>query len=760
MDRSTDIYKQTLRSAARLAGQRGHTYLGSEHLLLALTGCGGAAEAVLARFGVSYEKVSAQIDDLIGRGTPCLTDDSARTPNVRRALEIAGKLGGESVGSEHILAGLIRTADCCALQILRRIHADERRIAAECLKGVTGEKFRAGLPRLKTLPRFARELTDPAVCLGFDPLIGRERELKRVMEILCRRTKNDPCLVGEAGVGKTAIVEGLAVRIISGSAPAQLADKRIFALDLTLLLAGAKYRGDFEERLKACIDEAEQAGSCILFIDEVHNIMGAGAAEGAIDAANILKPGLARGRIQIIGATTFEEYRRTIERDAAMDRRFSKVVIEEPDSETAYKMLMGMKDRLEDFHGVTISSEMCRCAVELSGRFMRQKHFPDKAIDLLDEACSVCKLEAGSRNELNRAFERYVAGETDRGEYLDAISMARKRMHLSREILERTAARCTGVSCAAADEQERLRLNGLEEKLNSIVIGQERAVAMVAKAVKRRRLGLKRGKRPVGCFVFAGAAGVGKTMLAKTLAQQLCGSDSLIRLDMSEYMEPNSAAKLLGSPAGYVGYEEGGRLIELIRRKPAGVLLFDEIEKAHRDIYGILLQMLEEGCVTDSMGRRADLSELTVILTTNAGAADIADRRTAGFGAKDKAAHSEIERAVKQVLSPELVDRMDGIIVFDRPDRESLCRIACLETDKLRERMKDMGYELEISAECAEILADRCIRAQGSAREIRRYIERDIEDLICDKMIESDEKALYLGTEGETFYVKEGACSR
>lgn len=735
--RSTDICREALRRAGALAGQRGHTYLGTEHLLLSLSGCRGAAEAVLSRYGVTFERVSDRVDDLIGRGTPCLTDDSSLTPNARRTLEIAAQLGGESVGTEHILAGLLRCGDCCAMQILRRLNVDDKKMLTDCLSGSRKDLSRRALPRLKTLSRFGRELTDPAVCLGFDPLIGREKELQRVMEILCRRSKNDPCLVGEAGVGKTALVEGLAVKIVSGSVPEQLADKRIFALDLTLLLAGAKYRGDFEERLKACLDEAESAGNCILFIDELHNIMGAGAAEGAIDAANILKPGLARGKIQVIGATTFEEYRRTVERDAAMDRRFSKVILDEPDEETAYKMVLGLKDRFEDFHGITVPSELCRYAVELSGRYMRQKHFPDKAIDLLDEACSAAKLAAsGDRQQASLAFERYLAGETDRSEYLDIITEKRHRAALTKDLLEQVVGRSAGVSCSAADEEERKKLADLEKLLSDDVIGQERAVSAAARAVRRRRLGMKKGKRPVGSFIFAGAAGVGKTMLAARLAERLYGKDALIRLDMSEYMEAHSVAKLIGSPAGYVGYEEGGRLVELIRRHPCGVLLFDEIEKAHRDVFGILLQMLEEGTLTDSLGRRAELSEMIVVLTTNAGATELAEHKQAGFGARSaESLQRDMEKAVRRVMPPELINRMDDIIVFRPLNRDSLCRIARQQLAALTERAAELGYSLEIDPACEGYAADKCIAAGGSARDIRRFAEQEAEDLFCDRVL-------------------------
>ena len=741
----TETGRETLRRAAVLAGERGHTYLGSEHLLLALACCGGAAEAVLKRYGVTFERVSAETDDLIGRGTPCMTPETAQTSNVRTALAAAERLGGKSVGSEHILSGLIRCKDSCAVQILRRLHADERRISSDCFTSVRSSISRRDMPRLKTLSRYAAELTDPAVCLGFDPLIGRDEELRLVMEILCRRRKNDPCLVGEAGVGKTAIAEGLAVKIISGSVPAQLADKRIFSLDMTLLLAGAKYRGDFEERLKACLDEAALAGNVILFVDELHNIMGAGAAEGAIDAANILKPDLARGRIQMIGATTPEEYRRTIEKDAAMDRRFCRVDINEPDEETAYNMLMGLKGRLEDFHNVSIPSEVCRSAVELSGRYMKHKHFPDKAVELLDGACSVAKLSADEHSAPERAFEKYLAGEIDRGGYLDAIANAHKRTVLTRGMLEQTVSRCTGIKCTCADTDEKESLRHLEEKLGEAVVGQERAVAAVARAVRRRRLGLERGGRPVGSFVFAGAAGVGKTLLARELSSILYGKDSLIRLDMSEYMEAHSVAKLIGAPAGYVGYEDGGRLVELIRRHPCGVLLFDEIEKAHKDIFGILLQMLEEGVITDSAGRTAELSELTVILTTNAGAAEAAEGRHAGFFSHEGDSFKrDTEQAVKKVLSPELINRMDGIIVFEPLGMDTLRGIARRELAKLTGRAALLGYTLEISPECEVYAAEKCLSSGGSARDIRRFAEQEVEDVLCDCILDGCSTELLL----------------
>ena len=741
----TETGREILRRAAVLAGERGHTYLGSEHILLAMTCCGGAAEAVLRRYGVTYEEVSGEIDELIGRGTPCVTPESAKTENVRTALETAERLGGKSVGSEHILSGLLRCVDSCALQILRRLRADERRIASDSFTSTRSDVLRRNYPRLKTLSRYGTELTDPAVCLGFDPLIGRDEELRLIMEILCRRRKNDPCLVGEAGVGKTAIAEGLAVKIVSGSVPSQLADKRLFALDITLLLAGAKYRGDFEERLKACIDEASQAGNVILFIDELHNIMGAGAAEGAIDAANILKPDLSRGRIQIIGATTPEEYRRTIEKDAAMDRRFCRVDICEPDEDSTYTMLMGLKGKLEDHHDVTISPEICRCAVELSGRYMKHKHFPDKAVELLDGACSAAKLEAGTDKIPERAFEKYLAGEIDRSGYLDAISNARRRTVLTRDIVEQTVSRCTGIKCTAPDTDERETLRCLEEKLGEAVVGQDRAVAAAARAVRRRRLGLCRDGRPVGSFVFAGAAGVGKTLLARELSELIGGRDSLIRLDMSEYMEPHSVAKLIGAPAGYVGYEDGGRLVELIRRRPCGVLLFDEIEKAHRDIFGVLLQMLEEGVITDSAGRTAELSELTVILTTNAGAAELAENKHAGFFSRGgESFQRDIERAVKKVLSPELINRMDDIIVFEPLNRTALCSIARKELAKLSNRAAELGYTLEISPECEAYAAEKCLSTGGSARDIRRFAEQEAEDILCDSILSGCEENLRL----------------
>ncbi len=734
--RYTEAAEETLRRSALLAGQRGHTYVGTEHILLSLTKA-GAAQAVLERHGIGYDGVSAEIDDLIGRGTPCVTDDSAFTLNVCRALSDASADKGisGSIGTEHILSALMGLKDCCAQRIVRRLGAEPSHISADCS---CGDMRSRSQPRLKALSRFGRELTEPSVCIGFDPLIGREEELRRVMEILCRRSKNDPCLVGDAGVGKTAIAEGLAVKIMSGSVPPKLADMRIFSLDITLLLAGAKYRGDFEERLKVCLEEAENSGNVILFIDEVHNIMGAGAAEGAIDAANILKPRLARGKLRIIGATTFEEYRRTIERDAAMDRRFSKVVISEPDEHQTLRILMGLKDRFEEYHGINVPKETCEYAVKLSGRYIRDRHFPDKAIDLLDEACSAAGVDANDSRALGeKAFERYISGEIARAEYLDLICSGRKRRTLTCDMLERAASRITGMNCSAADDSERLLLSGMEERLSARVIGQHKAVSEVCRAVRRRRMGLRGGKRPLGSFVFAGCTGVGKTLLATELARELTGTDDgLIRLDMSEYMEPHSVSKLIGSPPGYVGCEDGGRLVELIRRSPCGVLLFDEIEKAHHDIFGILLQMLEEGVLTDSLGRSASLSELTVILTTNAGAAQLSEHRCTGFNDKSSQRSGDMEKAVRRILSPELIGRMDSIIVFETLGRQALCKVAELEVQKLISRASQAGCELKASPEFAAYAADKCLAHEGSAREVRRIVTHEAEDALCDKLME------------------------
>jgi ATP-dependent Clp protease ATP-binding subunit ClpC len=624
--------------------------------------------------------------------------------------------------------------------------------------------------RLKYLERYGKELTDRKTCAEFDPLVGREEEISRIMEILCRRSKNNPCLVGEAGVGKTAVAEGLAAKILVGEVPAPLSSKRIFALDLTMLLAGAKYRGDFEERFRFCLDEATADGNVILFIDEIHNIMGAGAAEGAIDAANILKPRLARRGLQIIGATTFEEYRKNIEKDSAMDRRFQKVVIDEPDEEKTTGILVGLKRKYEDYHRTVISEEICRYAVTLAGRYITDRRFPDKALDVIDEACAgavISRSECRNQQKISDSFNKYITGEITRDEYLATISDREEcdshgRIILTREHIENVVSRVSGVDCRKVGADESRRLLTLEAELSKEIIGQQTAVSKLSAAVRRCRSGLKTDNRPVGSFVFLGSTGVGKSQLAKNLGRILFGSEnSVVRFDMSEYMEKHSVSGLIGSPRGYVGFEEGGQLTEKIRRKPYCVLLLDEIEKAHPDIYNILLQILEEGCLTDSSGRSVSFRNVIVIMTSNIGVKNRGEQKNLGFGqhpANDPTDTKEAVSQLKKFMSPELVGRLDEIILFNDLSVESLEQIASAELERLCEKMEKLGYHGEFSPECSRCAAQRAFEKHGGAREVRRLISCEIESILSDGILGGGEE-FFICTRDGSFEVMETAES-
>ena len=578
----------------------------------------------------------------------------------------------------------------------------------------------------------------------FDPCIDREAETERIMEILCRRTKNNPCLVGEAGVGKTAVVEGLARKIMLGEVPSALSSKRIFSLDITALLAGAKYRGDFEERLKSCMDEAAKAGNVILFIDELHNIIGAGAAEGAIDAANILKPQLARGGLQLIGATTFEEYRKNIEKDSAMERRFQKVKIDEPDQSQTCRILSGLIDKYEQHHSVDISPDLIPYAVKLAARYVTDRFFPDKAIDILDEACACAVIEQSENNtgeKISDAFNDYVKGKLTRDEYLTAITECRpKRIPLEKRHIDSVISSLTGINCADIGQDEAARLTGLEDRLSESV-GQQTAIKSLCSAVRRCRAGLNGSDRPMGSFIFLGSTGVGKSQLAKDFAKTLFGRDNaIVKLDMSEYMERHSVSKLIGSPPGYVGFDEGGRLTEQIRRKPYCVLLLDEIEKAHPDIYNLLLQILEDGCLTDSAGRTVSFSNVLIIMTSNIGVKKLAETKTVGFSnsksngeAKKKAMLSEL----KSFMSPELLGRIDEVIVFNDLTLSDMENITRLEISALEKRLSELGCTLACQPEVYPFIAKQALSKSGSAREIRHIITALIENRISDMLISS-----------------------
>ena len=747
---------EIIRGAVRYAGRLGHTYAGTEHLLAACAQSSGACSEILKRQGITAAAVGKSIEYLVGVGTPCRLTENDLTQNARFALREAKRLAGLCTGSaaegEHILAGILRCDGCCALEILSSLEAKTGSMLSDCSPALFSS--RPAAPKLRSLSRFARELTSRECYETFDSCIGRTAEIRRVMSILCRRSKNNPCLVGDAGVGKTAIVEGLALRIVSGDVPDMLRDKRIFELDIPLLLAGAKYRGDFEERLKSCLDDAVSAGSCIIFIDEIHNIMGAGAAEGAIDAANILKPQLARPGLQLIGATTFEEYRRTIALDSAMDRRFRMVTVNEPDEKQTIQMLKGLKGKYEAHHSAVIDDELLEYAVSMAARYIKDKAFPDKAIDLIDEACALAAAQDGigsRRRALSKAFDDYVTAQISREEYLAMMTSSKKaeKTKLERSHIESVISDISGIDRSSLSKTKAERLLSLEDELQRKVIGQEEAVRALCKAVRRGASGLGTSGRPLGSFVFLGSPAVGKTLLAKELSRLLSGrDDALIRLDMSEYSERHSISKLIGSPPGYVGHESGGILTEAVRKKPAQVILFDEIEKAHPDIFSVLLQILEDGVLTDNTGRKVSFSEKVIILTSNLGTRQAQETKAVGFGGKSSDESTKTMTAeLKRFISPELLSRIDEVIVFSKHDEHSLERIAKQELDELAEKMKSTGLTFEAAPDLALKTARKIASSGGTARDVRRFISNDIADLISDEVLRSTGRHFYIDIE-------------
>ncbi len=754
-----------------LAGGLGHTYVGTEHLLLAAASLDrSAASAVLMRFGILPNMIEREIVKAIGKGTPCRVGLGDLTVNAKNVIDNAlktSKLCGETkTGTEYILGALAANRYCSAYRILLSNGAKPELVCRECSAADISAKAAAtsGI-KLKALEKFGRELTKQRACADFDPVLCRDSETERIIQILCRRTKNNPCLVGEAGVGKTAVIEGLAMRIMKGEVPDMLGDKRIFALDLTLLLAGAKYRGDFEERLKDCLSEAEKAGNCILFIDEIHNIMGAGAAEGAIDAANILKPQLARRGLQLIGATTFDEYHKTVEKDSAMERRFQKVIISEPSPQQTCEILKGLKKRYEQHHGVTIPDDVIEYAVELAKRYITGRFFPDKAIDILDEACACTVIGSKTRSAKSTdctAFDDYVSGKISREKYLSIVtgSSSSARLCVGRANIEDVVSRWSGIDCHALAQSDAQRLSSLEKNLSSRVIGQSAAISTLCSAVKRCRAGLKSSTRPIGSFVFLGSTGVGKSLLAKQLAKEFFScEDALIRLDMSEFMERHSVSRLIGSPPGYVGCEEGGQLTEQVRNKPYCVLLLDEIEKAHPDIYNILLQILEEGSLTDTTGRSVSFANVLVIMTSNVGVKSFAEKKTVGFAQdnceqREKALKKALTGELKRFMSPELLGRIDEVIVFNELDEKSLEKIAVIELDSLRDRLGQLGYSFGYSRAVPRLAAKKVFSEKGSARDIRKLVGTHIENLVSEKMLSGCTKELTLECDKNGFAVR------
>ena len=760
-----------IRLGVSLAGGMGHTYVGTEHLLLAAASLDrSAASAVLMRFGVLPAMVEREIVRSIGKGTACRVGIADMTVNAKSAVESAvrtAKICSESkAGTEYILGALAANRYCSAYRILSACGAKPELVCRECTAAELPAKSSAAQSvKLKALEKFGRELTKQRACVDFDPVLCREDEMQRIMEILCRRTKNNPCLVGEAGVGKTAVVEGLAVKIMKGEVPDMLADKRIFALDLTLLLAGAKYRGDFEERLKDCLCEAEKAGNCILFIDELHNIMGAGAAEGAIDAANILKPQLARRGLQLIGATTFDEYHKTVEKDSAMERRFQKVIIPEPTEQQTCEILFGLKKRYEQHHGVTISDEVIRHAVGLAKRCVTGRFFPDKAIDILDEACACTVISSKGRDSASAdctAFDDYISGRISREDYLALVTRRspKSKPAVTSAQVEDVVSRQTGIDCRALMQSDSRRLQELEKTLSARVIGQQKAVTALCSALKRCRAGLKSSTRPIGSFVFLGSTGVGKSLLAKQLARQYFSrDDALIRLDMSEYMERHSVSRLIGSPPGYVGCEQGGLLTEQVRNKPYCVLLLDEIEKAHPDVFNLLLQILEEGSLTDTSGRTVSFANVLLIMTSNIGVKALSEKKTVGFAQQGSAQlDDEMKRSLsgelKRFMSPELLGRIDEVIVFDRLGEKSLEKIAVIELDRLAKRLSALGYAFGSPAAAARLAARKVSAEGGSARDVRKLISTRIQDLLSEKMLSGSADKLFLDCDKKDFAVR------
>ena len=725
----TDKAKKALNYANRLSRSSGCNYVGTEHILAGLLkeGTGVAAEVLTAN-NVELEALLKLIDELVAAGEEVTVADrdgySPRTQMVLdRAREMADRFDSERIGTEHLLLAIIKEGDCAASRLLNTMGANPQKLFVDILAamGEDPAQYREEIQRGRneeatltpTLDQYSRDLTAMARAGRLDPVIGREKETERVIQILCRRGKNNPCLIGEPGVGKTAIVEGIAQSLVNGNVPDIVADKRLVSLDMSGLVAKSKYRGEFEDRIKKVINEVETAGNVLLFIDELHTIIGAGGAEGALDASNILKPALACGDVQVIGATTIEEYRKYIEKDAALERRFQPVQVEEPTEEESIEILKGLRKLYEKHHHVQITDEGVEASVRLSARYVNDRFLPDKAIDLVDEACAAVRIRAEREGE--------------------------KDPVLSRKEIARVVAQASGVPAERVGEKERERLARLEERLNAEVVGQSRAVAAVAGAIRRSRTGLGEPGRPIGAMLFLGPTGVGKTALAKALAESWFGSEkTLLKFDMSEYQEQHTVARLLGAPPGYLGHDEGGQLTEAVRRRPYSVVLFDEIEKAHPDIQNVLLQMLEDGQLTDSMGRKADFRNTIVLLTSNLGARFLAGQSAPlGFGAGSEAAfEKQSEAAVaeaKKWFRPELVGRLDEIIVFRPLEEQSLCSIAEKLLGQLEERAARSGYQLTHTARVGPALAAKAHSPYG-ARELRRQVDRAVEQAFADQI--------------------------
>jgi ATP-dependent Clp protease ATP-binding subunit ClpC len=784
--RFTERAQKVLALAQEEAVRLGHSNIGTEHILLGLIreGEGIAAKALLG-LGLGLEKIQKEVESLIGRGQG-QPANIAYTPRAKKVIELsmdeARKLGHTYVGTEHILLGLIREGEGVAARVLNNLGVSLNKARQQVLQllgsseAVSSHQGGANNANTPTLDSLARDLTQAAREENLDPVIGRSKEIERVIQVLSRRTKNNPVLIGEPGVGKTAVAEGLAQKIVDGETPETLRGKRVMTLDMGTVVAGTKYRGEFEDRLKKIMDEIRQAGNIILFIDELHTLIGAGGAEGAIDASNILKPALARGDLQCIGATTLDEYRKYIEKDAALERRFQPIIVDEPTPEEAVLILQGLRDRYEAHHRVKITDEAIEQAVKLSDRYITDRYLPDKAIDLIDEAASKVRLKSFTvppeLKEMEQKLDE-VRKEKDAAvqsqEFEKAASLRDKEQKL-REELENTrnrwkedqgrtdsevnsediaevVASWTGIPVRKLAEEESERLLNMEEILHKRVIGQEEAVKSISRAIRRARAGLKDPKRPIGSFIFLGPTGVGKTELARALAEAMFGDeDAMIRIDMSEYMEKHSTSRLVGSPPGYVGYEEGGQLTEKVRRKPYSVVLFDEVEKAHPEVFNILLQVLEDGRLTDGKGRTVDFRNTVLIMTSNVGADLIRKNTKLGFavGDQDKDQYENMKENVMQELKrsfrPEFLNRIDDVIVFHSLKEEHLKEIVSLMAEQLRKRLKEQDIDFILTDAAKKKLAEEGFDLAYGARPLRRAIQKHIEDRLSEELLKGNIK--------------------
>ena len=787
----TDKAKKALNYANRLSRSSGCNYVGTEHILAGLLkeGTGVAAEVLTAN-NVELEALLKLIDELVAAGEEVTVADrdgySPRTQMVLdRAREMADRFDSERIGTEHLLLAIIKEGDCAASRLLNTMGANPQKLFVDILAamGEDPAQYREESQRGRneeatltpTLDQYSRDLTAMARAGRLDPVIGREKETERVIQILCRRGKNNPCLIGEPGVGKTAIVEGIAQSLVNGNVPDIVADKRLVSLDMSGLVAKSKYRGEFEDRIKKVINEVETAGNVLLFIDELHTIIGAGGAEGALDASNILKPALARGDVQVIGATTIEEYRKYIEKDAALERRFQPVQVEEPTEEESIEILKGLRKLYEKHHHVQITDEGVEASVRLSARYVNDRFLPDKAIDLMDEAAAKARLGmmhgSDEMMQLNREIhqtELDMEHALQEGDIEKARTWkeTRENLQASREKLEKKNRRVsknkvpvvgeneiadvvagwTKIPVSRLTESEASRLQKLEETLHKRVIGQEEAVSAVSKAVRRGRVGLKDPKRPIGSFLFLGPTGVGKTEVSKALAEAVFGNeDSMIRVDMSEYMEKHSVSKMIGSPPGYVGHEDGGQLSEKVRRNPFSVILFDEIEKAHPDVFNILLQVLDDGHITDSQGRKVDFKNTIIIMTSNAGAQSIIEPKKLGFGAKEdeKQDHERMKASVmeevKRIFKPEFLNRIDETIVFRALNKDDMKKIIGIMVRDLQKRCKEqLQIDLVVREAAKEFIVEKAYDRKYGARPLRRKLQDEVEDRLADALIRGE----------------------